>query len=199
MVGAHHLDEAGFIDDGRFRSAGEEHLAGAPVESFSDEVGAERTQVLGACHREERDSATARLARLPGALECRGHHPGGGDRRHGVDGDARRNLPSQLPRKRGDSTLGAAVGTSVSCPPPRAGGDAEDATVPRSAHERQSGAEYVEVALEVHGEHRQPILLAALSEVGLPRDPGDIDYGVEPPLLVGELAEQAADCLAVRH
>ena len=198
MVGAHHFDEAGFVDDGHFRTAGEEHPAGAPPESFTDQVGAERTEVLGAGHREEGDAATTRLAGLPGPLEGRGHHPGGRDGRHGVDGDARWCLPSQLPGEGGDGPLGAAVGTGIGGPPPRAGGDAEDAAVPGGGHERQCGVEHVEVALEVHGQHRQPVLLGALSEVGLPGDAGDIDDGVEPAVLVDQLPEQGADRLGRR-
>jgi hypothetical protein len=63
----------------------------------------------------------------------------------------------------------------------------------------QCGVDHVEVALEVHGQHRQPVLLAAPPEVGLPGNTGDIDDGVEPAVLVDQLPEQAADRLAVGH
>jgi hypothetical protein len=64
--------------------------------------------------------------------------------------------------------------------------------VPGGGHERQGGVEHVEIAPEVHGEHRQPVLLGALSEVGLPGDAGDVDDGVEPAVLVDQLPEQPA-------
>ena len=53
----------------------------------------------------------------------------------------------------------------------------------------------------MHGQHRQPVLLGALSEVGLPGDAGHVDDGVEAAVLVDQLPEQAADRLAVgdRH
>ena len=193
VVGAHHLEQAGLVDDRHLRAAGEEHLAAAPPESVADEVGAERPEVLGARHGEERQPATAPgPARLAGALEGGGDHPGGGDRRHGVDRHARRRLPAQLPRQGGDGPLGAAVAAGVGGPPPRAGGDAEDAAVPGRGHERQRGLEHVEVAPEVHREHRQPVLLGALGEVGLPGDAGDVDHGIEPAVLVDQLPEQGA-------
>jgi hypothetical protein len=51
----------------------------------------------------------------------------------------------------------------------------------------------------VHGEHREPVLLGALSEVGLSGDTRHIHDGVEPPVLVRELTEQTADCIGVGH
>ena len=60
--------------------------------------------------------------------------------------------------------------------------------MPGRGHERQGGVEHVEVALEVHVEHRQPVLLGALGEVGLPGDAGHVDDGVEPAVLVDQLA-----------
>ena len=138
-------------------------------------------------------------ARLSGPLEGGGHHPGGRDGRQGVDGHARRCLTSQLPGEGGDGPLGAAVGAGIGGPPPRSRGDAEDAAVARRGHQRQGGVEHVEVALEVHGEHRPPVLLGAPTEVGLPGDAGDVDDGIEPAVLVHELPEQGADRLAVGH
>ena len=70
---------------------------------------------------------------------------------------------------------------------------------PAAAMSGQGGLEHVEVALEVHGEHGQPVLLGALGEVGLPGDAGHVDDGVEAAVLVDQLAEQAADRLAVGH
>ena len=62
-------------------------------------------------------------------------------------------MPAQLPGQGGHGPLGAAVAAGVGGPPPRAGGDAEDAAVPGGGHERQGGVEHVEVAPEVHVEH----------------------------------------------
>ena len=79
-------------------------------------------------------------SRRPPGEERPGHHPGHGDRRHGVDRHpARRNL-AELPGERGDGPLGAAVRAGVGGPPPRARGDAEDPAVPGGGHDRQRGA-----------------------------------------------------------
>ena len=90
----------------------------------------------------------------------------------------------------GHGALGAAVGAGVGRPPARAGGDAEDVAPPGGRHERQGGAEDVAVAVEVHREHAAPVLVAARGEAGGPGDAGDVDHGVEPAELVGQLVEQ---------
>ncbi len=43
-VAAHHLEKAGLVHHRHLRAAGEEHLAAAPPESVTDEVGAERPE-----------------------------------------------------------------------------------------------------------------------------------------------------------
>ena len=44
LVAAHHLEQPGLVDHRHLRAAGEEHLAGAPAESVTDEVRAERAR-----------------------------------------------------------------------------------------------------------------------------------------------------------
>ena len=199
LVAAHHLEEPGLVHHRHLGTSGKHHPAAAPPEFLTDQVRADRPEILGPGHREEGDAATARLARLPGPLEGRGHHPGGGDRRHGVDRHPRRRVPAQLPGEGGHRPLGAAVGPGVGGPPPRARGDAEDAPVAGGGHERQRGIEHVEVAVEVHGEHCQPVLFGAAGKIGLPGDAGHIDDGVESAVLLGQLVEQGAHRLAVGH
>ena len=41
LVAAHHLEQAGLVDDRHLRAAGEEHPAAAPSEPVTDEVGAD--------------------------------------------------------------------------------------------------------------------------------------------------------------
>ena len=201
FLGADHLDEPRLVDDRHLGPTCEQHLTGAPPEPVVDQVGPDRPEVLGTRHREEGDPTATGPARLPGPLQGRGHHPGGGDRRHGVHGDTRWHLATELPRERGHGPLGTAVRTGIRLPPPRPGSDAEDAAVSGGGHQRQGRVEDVQVAPEVHAEHRQPVLLGAPAEVGLPGDPGHVDHGVEPAVLLHQLGEQAADGPAVgdRH
>ena len=91
----------------------------------------------------------------------------------------------------GDGALGAAVRAGVGRPPARAGRDAEDAAAPGRRHDRQRGAEDVEVAVEVHREHAEPVLLGAVGEARRPGDAGDVDHGVEAAVLVDQLARTA--------
>ena len=73
--------------------------------------------------------------------------------------------------------------------------------MPGGGHERQRGIEHVQVAPEVHAEHREPFLLSTLCETSVPRDAGDVDDGVEPAVFVDQLPEQVANRGAVgdRH
>src|SRR5205823_11383691 len=81
-VAAHHLEESGLVDHRHLRATGEEHPAGAPPESITDEVGTQRPEVLGAWHRFEQgeSAAASRCACATGALDGSGDHSGGGDR-----------------------------------------------------------------------------------------------------------------------
>ena len=60
-------------------------------------------------------------------------------------------------------------------------------------HDRQRGAEHVEVPVEVHAEQRLPVVLGAVGEAGRARDACDVDDRVEGPELVDEPREQVAD------
>ena len=84
-------------------------------EVLAHEVGAERAELLRA--RASTRATARRWPTPPGlalrALERGGDHPGDGDRRHGVDDDARRRVPAELPGERGDGALGAAVRAGV--------------------------------------------------------------------------------------
>ena len=200
LVAAHHFDKAWLVHHRHLRAAGEEHSACAPAEVVTDEVCAERSQVLGPRHGEEGDSATARgPARLTSALEGRGDHSGCRDGRHRVDGHARRRMPAELPGESCDGSFGAAVSPCIGSSPARAGCDAEDAAVSGGSHERQCGVEHVEVAPEVHSEHGEPVLLGALGEESRPGDACDVHDGVESAMLVDELSEQAVHSFAVGH
>ena len=64
-------------------------------------------------------------------------------------------------------------------------------------HEGQGGFQHVQVTPEVHGQHRQPVLLGALGEERRSGDAGDVDDGVEPAVLVDQLVEQTTDRLCV--
>ena len=63
LVGAHHLEQARFVDDRDLRAAREEHLAAAPCESVSDEVRSDRPQVLGPQHGAQREPSTPEVRR----------------------------------------------------------------------------------------------------------------------------------------
>ena len=64
-------------------------------------------------------------------------------------------------------------------------------------HERQRGAQHVEVAVEVHVEHRTPVVLDAGGESGGAADAGDVHDRVERAELVDELGEERADRVLV--
>ena len=190
-VGTDHLEQAGPVDDPDFRASGEEHLARAPPEIVADEVGAERAEVLGSRDRIEREPAPAAgSSRCAGPFQCRGDHPGVGDRRHRVDRHARRGLAAELPGEGRHGPLGGAVPAGVGRPPSRTGRDAHNVPVPRSGHERQCRLEHVEVAPEVHVEQCEPVFLGALGEIGLPGDAGHVHDGVEALVLVRQFSEQ---------
>ena len=71
--------------------------------------------------------------------------------------------------------------------------------MPGAGHERQRRFEHVEVPPQVHGEHREPVLLGAFCEAGVARDARHVDDGVEPAVLVDQLLEQAPQRVAVGH
>ena len=197
-VGADHFEQAGPVDDCHFRATGEQHLARAPGEIVTDEVSAEGTEVLGSRNRAEGEPpSSAGSPRRAGPLQCRGDHAGVGDGRHGVDRHTRWGLSTDLPGERRDGPLGGAVPPGIGGAPSRSGRDAEDVTVTRGGHERQRRVEHVEVAPEMHVEQCEPILLGALREVGLPRDPGHVDDGVEALVLVRQFSEQVVQCSTV--
>ena len=197
--GAHDLDEARLVDHGHLGTAGEEDLAAAPAEAVPDDVGAQRTDVLGPGHRIEGEAAAATFAAfLLGPLEGGPHHAGVGDGREGVDGHAGGRKPAQLPGQRSHDALGRAVATGVGGPPARTRRDAQDAPVPGGGHAQgQRRLEHVEVAAEMHVEQRQPVLLGAAGVVALPGDPGHVDHGVEAAALGGQFLEEGAHGLAV--
>ena len=70
---------------------------------------------------------------------------------------------------------------------------------PAAAMMRQRGAEHVEVAVEVHVEHRTPVVLDAGGESGRAADAGDVDDRVERAELLDQLREQGADRVGVGH
>ncbi len=198
LVGADHLEQAGPVDHRHLRPPGEEHLARAPSEILTDQVGAQGAEVLGSRDRAERESAsTAGPPGLAGPLQRRGHHAGIGDGRHRVDRHARRGLAAELPGDGRHGSLGAAVPAGVGRTPSRAGRDPEYPTAARSGHQRQRGVEHVEIAPEMHAEECQPILFGTPCEVGLPGDAGDVDDGVQPAVLVHQRSEEVMERLAV--
>ena len=140
----------------------------APREVVADEVGAERAELLG--RRASTPSDSPPVAAEPGLGRCRARSSAAVTMRVTAIGDMALTttpggrVPAELPGERGHGPLGAAVGAGVGRPPPRPGRDAEDAAVPGRGHDRQRGAEDVEVAVEVHGEHAAPVLLAARGE-----------------------------------
>ena len=68
---------------------------------------------------------------------------------------------------------------------------------PAACHQRQRGVEHVEIAPEMDRQQRLPVLFAALREIGLSGDPGDVDHRVEATVLVGQLSEQGVDGVPV--
>ena len=89
-------------------------------------------------------------------------------------------MAAQLPRQCRHHPLGTAVRTGVRRSPPRAGGHPEQVAAPGRRHEGQGGVEHVAVAVEVHGQDAQPVLLAALGVAHLSGDAGDVHHRVEP-------------------
>ena len=197
-MGSNGLDEAGLVDHGHLRSTGEEDLAAAPAEAVADNVGAERSDVFGTWHGVEGQSAApARVAGLLRPLKGGLHHAGVGDGRERIDGDARRRDAAELPREGGHDPLGGAVATGVGGPPARTRGDPEDAAVPSRRHEGEGGLEHVEIAVQVHIEEREPVLLGTPGDVALPCDPGHVDHGIEPAVLLRQFPEQSVERGAV--
>ena len=62
--------------------------------------------------------------------------------------------------------------------------------MPGRRHQWQGGGEYVAVAVEVHRENAEPVVVAALGEAGGTADARDVDHGVEAAELLGQLAEE---------
>ena len=93
--------------------------------------------------------------------------------------------------ERGDRPLRAAVRAGIAGAPAGAGRDAENAPVPGRGHERQGGAQHVEVAVDVHAEHRAPVVLHAVREAGGTADAGDVHHRVEGSELLDQVGEQA--------
>ena len=165
-------------------------------------MGPERPEVLRPRHRcQGQSSASAGPSGPSGPLEGIGHHAGGGDGRHGVDGDAGRRQAAQLPGQGGHGPLGTAVGAGVGRPPPRAGGHAQHPAVTGRRHQRKSSAEDVEIAPQVDAQHGQPVLLGPPAEVGLAGDAGHVDDRIQSTVVLDQFAEEAVDRLPVgdRH
>ncbi len=160
-------------------------------------------ELLGVGHGAEGETTAGRApraaARRPGAFERGGDHAGDGDRRDGVDHDPRGCERAELPGECGDRPLGAAVGTGVGRPPARARRDAEDPTVSGRGHDRQGGAQHVEVPVEMDRQDAEPVLLAPAGEGGGSGDAGDVDDGVEASELLDQPAEQVAHADGVGH
>ena len=128
-----------------------------------------------------------------------GDHPGRGDRRKRIDGHTRgRRLPD-LPRERCHRAFGAPIGPDVGRAPARARSDAQDLAVPGLRHDREGGAQDVEVAVEMDTQYGRPVLFGARREVGAPADAGDVHHGVERAELVDQPGEEGLDRLLVGH
>ena len=66
-------------------------------------------------------------------------------------------------------------------------------------HERQRGAQHVEIAVDVHAQHRAPVVLGAVGEAGGPADAGDVHDRVQRPELFDQVGEQLAHRFLVGH
>ncbi len=64
-------------------------------------------------------------------------------------------------------------------------------------HERQRRAQHVEVAVDVHAQHRTPVVLLAVREPGGATDAGDVHHCVERAELVDQLGEETSHCVLV--
>ena len=193
-MGSNGLDKSRLVDDSHLGSAGEEDLAAAPAETIADDVGTERPDVLGARHGVEGQSAAAaRVAGLLRPLEGGLHHAGVGDGGEGIDGDAWGSDAAQLPGEGGHDALGRAVATGVGSPPTRTRRNPEDAAVPGRRHERKRCFQHVEIAVQVHVEESEPVLLGSPGDVALPGDSGHVDHGIEPAMFFGQVTEERVE------
>jgi hypothetical protein len=150
--------------------------------------------VFGTWHRVEGKSASpARVAGLLCPLKRSFHHASVGYGRECIDGDALRRDAAELPREGGHDPFGGAVATGVGGPPARTRSDPEDAAVPSRRHEWEGGLEHVEIAVEVHVEESEPVLLGTPGDVALTGDSGHVDHRIEPAVLLRQFPEQGME------